>query len=74
MMTRMVKDKAFALLTQSVADIVGQEDKIASALFSALKSGDQVDMMMARASFEDLDSSIKKQINGHALRLAGSVH
>lgn len=73
-MARMVEEKAFALLTQSVSDIVGSEEKVASALFSALKSGDHVSMMMARASFEDLDASLKKQINGHALRLAGAAH
>ncbi len=73
-MTRMVTDKAFALLSQSVADIVGNETKIATALVRAINSGSSVDLMMAQASFEDLDVTTRRQIHGHAMRLADTVH
>ncbi|MEQ8586344.1 MAG: hypothetical protein RLO01_07650 [Thalassobaculaceae bacterium] len=73
-MTRMVTDKAFALLSQSVADIVGNETKIATALTRAINSGSSVDLMMAQASFEDLDTATRRQIHGHAMRLADTVH
>lgn len=72
-MTRMVTDKALALLTQSVADIVGDETKIATALSRAIHSGSPMDLIMARASFDDLDATIRRQIQGHALRLAGGT-
>lgn len=74
-MTRMVTDKALALLTQSVADIVGDETKIATALSRAIHSGSPMDLIMARASFDDLDASVRRQIQGYAMRLAdGTVH
>jgi len=73
MMTRTVTDKALALLTQSVADIVGDETKIATALSRAIHSGSPMDLIMARASFDDLDTTVRRQIQGHALRLAGST-
>ena len=74
-MTRMVTDKALALLTQSVADIVGDETKIATALSRAIHSGSPMDLLMARASFDDLDASVRRQIQGYAMRLAdGTVH
>ena len=70
MMTRMVTDQAFALLTQSVSDIVGEEHKIATALSRAVQSGSPLDLMMARASFDDLDGGIRQKIHGHAVTLA----
>ncbi|WP_229836271.1 hypothetical protein [Thalassobaculum fulvum] len=73
MMTRMVTDKALALLTQSVADIVGDETKIATALSRAIHSGSPMDMLMAQASFDDLDSTVRRQIQGYALKLAGGT-
>jgi len=72
-MTRMVTNKALALLTQSVADIVGDETRISSALTRAISSGSPMDMIMAQASFDDLDMTLKRQIQGHALRLAGGT-
>jgi len=69
-MTRMVTDRAFALLTQSVADIVGNETKIATALTRAVNSGSPLDLMMAQASFDDLDGQIRRRIHGHAVGLA----
>lgn len=72
-MTRMVTDKALALLTQSVSDIVGDETRIASALTRAISSGSPMDMLMAQASFDDLDTTLRRQIQGHALRLAGGT-
>lgn len=73
MMTRMVTDKALALLTQSVADIIGDETKIATALSRAIHSGSPMDLIMARASFDDLDATVRRQIQGHAMRLAGGT-
>lgn len=74
-MTRMVTDKAFALLTQSVADIVGDETKISTALTRAVRSGNPVDLMVAKASFQDLDVATRRQIQGHAMQLAtATVH
>lgn len=69
-MTRMVTDKALALLTQSVADVVGDETRIATALTRAIQSGSPMDILMAQASFDDLDASLRRQIQGHALKLA----
>jgi hypothetical protein len=69
----MVTDKALALLTQSVADVIGDETRIATALTRAIHSGSPMDMLMAQASFEDLDSAIRRQIQGYALRLAGGT-
>lgn len=75
MMTRTVTDKALALLTQSVADVVGDETKIATALSRAIHSGSPMDLLIARASFDDLDSTLRHRIKGHALKLAGgTVH
>lgn len=73
-MTRMVTNKAFALLTQSVADIVGDEAQIATSLMQAIHSGSQSHMQMARAAFDDLDVVTRRQIHGHALRLANTLH
>lgn len=72
-MTRMVTDKALALLTQSVADIVGDETTIAAALTRAIRSGNPMDLIMAQASFDDLDTTVRRQIQGHAMRLAGGT-
>ena len=72
-MTRMVTDKALALLTQSVADIVGDETKIATALSRAIHTGSPMDMLMAKASFDDLDAGVRRQIQGHAMQLAHTV-
>ena len=75
MMTRIVTDKALALLTQSVADVVGDETKIATALSRAIRSGSLMDLLMAQASFYDLDATVRRQIQGHAIRLAdGTMH
>jgi|UPI000594537E hypothetical protein len=74
-MTRMVTDKALALLTQSVSDIVGDETRIASALSRAIHTGSPMDLVMAQASFDDLDATIRRQIQGYAMRLAtGTMH
>lgn len=72
-MTRMVTDKALALLTQSVADVVGDETKIATALSRAIKTGKPMDMLMAQASFDDLDVAVRRQVQGYAMRLAGTT-
>ena len=74
-MTRMVTDKALALLTQSVADIVGDETRIATALSRAIHTGSSMDLIMAQASFDDLDTTVRRQIQGYAMRLAtGRLH
>ena len=73
MMTRMVTDEALALLTQSVSDVVGDETKIATALSRAIHSGSPMDLLMAQASFDDLDTALRRQIQGYALRLAGGT-
>ena len=69
-MTRMVTDRAYALLKQSVADIVGDETKIAAALSRAVTSGSPLDLMMAQASFDDLDGQVRRRVMEHAVHLA----
>ena len=54
--------------------VLGNETKIATALMRAINSGSSVDLMMAQASFEDLDVATRRQIHGHAMRLADTVH
>lgn len=75
-MTRMVTDRAYALLTQSVSDVIGEENKIATALSKAVTSGSPLDLMMAKASFDDLDAALRQRVHGHAVQLAqgATVH
>ena len=69
-MTRMVTDRAYALLKQSVSDIVGDETKIATALSRAVISGSPLHLMMAQASFDNLDGQVRRKVLGHAVNLA----
>jgi hypothetical protein len=72
----MVTDRAYALLTQSVSDVIGDETKIATALSNAVKSGSPLDLMMAKASFDNLDAALRQQVHGRAVHLAqgATVH
>lgn len=72
-MTRMVTEKALALLTQSVKDIVGEEADIANALVKAIHTGATMDLIMAKASFETLDTNTRQEIMGQAVSLASTA-
>lgn len=72
-MTRMVADRALALLSQSVSDIVGHDNRVAHSILRVAQTGSQLDFAVARSIFDRLDPRTRQVIQGRALDLASQT-
>lgn len=73
-MTDMVSDRAYAVLSQSMAEVVGSDSKITATLMRAIENGSPVELMIATLLFEELKVSTRRQIHERAKRIAHAVH
>ncbi len=72
-MTRTVTEKAMELLSKSVADVAGEERRIADALIQALRSSERTFGAPVRFDYHGVDPMVRQRIHGHAAAVAGGL-